>query len=123
KIKIIAYPTVEAGDMIWAYMGPADKKPPFPVFDWSDLPKSHRYVSKFILECNWLQAMEGDFDPSHAVFLHSALDNQGLAENGAGANMMPTSRTMLQTAASRIVGSADPNEPYPRAVGNRRVTE
>lgn len=123
KIKITAYPTLEAGGLIWAYMGPADKRPPFPEFDWSDLPQSHRYVSKFILECNWLQAMEGDFDPSHPVFLHSALDNQGRADNGAGANMSPTARTMLQTAASRIVGNSDPNEPYPRAVGNRRVNE
>jgi phenylpropionate dioxygenase-like ring-hydroxylating dioxygenase large terminal subunit len=122
KIKIIAYPTVEAGDIIWAYMGPEDKKPPFPEFDWAGLPKSHRYVSKFGLECNWLQAMEGDFDPSHAVFLHSALDNRGQESNGAGANL-ENARRMLQTPASRIVGSADPNEPYPRAVGNRRVTE
>ena len=27
------------------------------------------------LECNWLQATEGDFDPSHGLFLHSTLDN------------------------------------------------
>ncbi len=28
KIKIKSYPCVEAGDLIWAYMGPTDKKPP-----------------------------------------------------------------------------------------------
>ena len=28
------YPCVEAGGLIWAYMGPPDKQPPFPEFDW-----------------------------------------------------------------------------------------
>ena len=58
------YPCVEAGDLIWAYMGPADKKPPFPAFEWLNLPNQNRYVRKFRLECNYLQAMEGDYDPS-----------------------------------------------------------
>ena len=52
-------------------MGPADKQPPFPDFPWTKLPKKHRYVTKFRLECNYLQAMEGDYDPTHARFLHS----------------------------------------------------
>ena len=75
KVTITAYPTVDKGDLIWAYMGPKDKQPPLPGFDWLDMPASHRYVSKFRLECNYLQAMEGDYDPSHGMFLHTTLDN------------------------------------------------
>ena len=75
KVTITAYPTVDKGDLIWAYMGPKDKQPPLPGFDWLDMPTSHRYVSKFRLECNYLQAMEGDYDPSHGMFLHTTLDN------------------------------------------------
>src|SRR5207244_9255099 len=82
KVKLQAYPVVEAGDLLWAYMGPADKKPPMPGFDWLGLPSTHRYVKKFQLECNYLQAMEGDYDASHASFLHSTLD-QGQANNPA----------------------------------------
>src|SRR3954465_11280385 len=44
KIHIINYPVTEAGDIIWAYMGPANKQPAFPAFEWADTPKSHRYV-------------------------------------------------------------------------------
>ena len=33
KIKIIAYPCQEAGGMVFAYMGPKEKQPPFPDFD------------------------------------------------------------------------------------------
>src|SRR5262249_41657319 len=75
KIKTIAYPCKEAGAMIFAYMGPRDKQPPFPGFDYQYLPPENIYTSKFQLECNWLQATEGDFDPSHGNFLHSTLDN------------------------------------------------
>jgi hypothetical protein len=37
------------------------------------VPDSHRQVSKVIEECNWLQALEGGIDTSHAPILHRAL--------------------------------------------------
>ncbi len=114
KVRIRAYPCEDKGDLIWAYMGPAEKKPPFPEFEWTKLPKSHRYVTKFIEQCNYLQAMEGDYDPSHARFLHSTMDanlsNPGNSVRG-GAQNQP----------SQIAGPVDENEPFARAVGNRRV--
>ena len=116
KVKADAYPVVEAGDLIWAYMGPADKKPPFPEFPWTRLPKSHRYVTKFRLECNYLQAMEGDYDPTHARFLHSTF----LAPNETQ-NMQVG--TFYRSPSNRGFGSSDPNEEYPKAVGDRRITE
>ena len=38
--------------------------PSFPELEWTLLPESHRYTSRHILECNWLQALEGGFDPA-----------------------------------------------------------
>ena len=38
KIHIINYPVIEAGDIIWAYMGPAGKQPAFPAFEWAGGP-------------------------------------------------------------------------------------
>ena len=61
--------------MVWAYMGPADKQPPRPAFEWLDYGEDRRYVRKYHLRCNYFQALEGDYDPSHAFFLHSTLDN------------------------------------------------
>ena len=58
------------GGLIWAYMGPPDKQPPLPEFEWTRAPAEHRYVTKIYQECNYLQAMEGDFDTSHSSFLH-----------------------------------------------------
>jgi len=73
KIGITAYPCVEAGGLAWAYLGPPALRPPLPQFEWFALPEAHRYVSKFRLDCNYLQAMEGDYDPSHGAFLHMTL--------------------------------------------------
>ena len=71
KIKLTSYPCVEKAGIIWTYMGPKDKQPEFPAFEWLDLPDSQRLVAKRWQECNWLQAMEGGIDSSHVSWLHS----------------------------------------------------
>ena len=73
KIRTKAYPTVEAGGVIWAYMGPADKMPPPPHFRVDASAREQRRVSKVWEECNWLQALEGGIDTSHAPILHRAI--------------------------------------------------
>jgi len=73
KIHLKAYPTVETGGVIWAYMGPRDKMPAAPKFEWTQVPETHRHVSKVWEECNWLQAMEGGLDSAHTAFLHRKL--------------------------------------------------
>jgi phenylpropionate dioxygenase-like ring-hydroxylating dioxygenase large terminal subunit len=70
KIRSTAYPTVEVGGIIWAYMGPPALQPPLPNFAWTQVPETHRHVTKVIQECNWLQALEGGIDTSHAQILH-----------------------------------------------------
>ena len=75
KIQVTAYPTVELGGIVWTYMGPAALTPPPPKFAWTQAPPSHRHVSKVIQECNWLQALEGGIDTSHAPILHRLLTN------------------------------------------------
>jgi phthalate 4,5-dioxygenase len=112
KIDVKSYPCVEAGDLIFAYMGPKDKQPPFPEFEWAKMPKSHRYVTKFLMECNYLQAMEGDYDPGHGPFLHSNLD--GTPQN---------SSARFGVQVRQRFRSTPDDEPFPKAVGPRRQTE
>ena len=76
KVKITAYPTVELGGVIWAYMGPADKMPATPKFEWTQVPESHRFMTKVVQECNWLQALEGGIDTSHAPILHRRITTE-----------------------------------------------
>jgi phenylpropionate dioxygenase-like ring-hydroxylating dioxygenase large terminal subunit len=73
KIHIRSYPTVELGGIIWAYMGPPEHQPPLPKFEWTQIPESHRVMTKVLQECNWLQALEGGIDTSHAPILHRTL--------------------------------------------------
>jgi phenylpropionate dioxygenase-like ring-hydroxylating dioxygenase large terminal subunit len=70
KIKLMSYPCIELGDVIWIYMGPPELKAPLPAFEWARVPASYQFVSKRTEECNWLQAMEGAIDSSHVSFLH-----------------------------------------------------
>jgi phthalate 4,5-dioxygenase len=75
KVRIKSYAVIERSGLIWVYMGPPDKQPPFYRFEWLDTPDSHRFIQKLIINCNYFQSMEGDFDASHAPFLHRTLDN------------------------------------------------
>ena len=70
RLQHVAYPTHEAGGMIFAYLGPPDKQPLFPSYSWAQLAPEHTYVTKSLLECNYLQGLEGECDSSHLSFLH-----------------------------------------------------
>jgi nitrite reductase/ring-hydroxylating ferredoxin subunit len=70
KVQIKAYPCIERGDIVWAYMGPPDKQPELPALEWCAVPPSHRYVSKRLQQCGYLQAMEGGIDTTHAGWVH-----------------------------------------------------
>ncbi len=70
-VKVKAYPCVEKGGAVWTYMGPPALRPAFPEFEWTLVPESHRFVSKRLQECNFMQAMEGGIDSSHVSVLHS----------------------------------------------------
>jgi len=70
KIRQIAYPTREAGGVIWAYMGPPETTPALPELEWTRVPQNHVYVHKRFQHCNYLQNVEGEVDSSHVSFLH-----------------------------------------------------
>jgi phenylpropionate dioxygenase-like ring-hydroxylating dioxygenase large terminal subunit len=75
QIRITAYPCVEKNGIIWTYMGPSrDSLPPIPELGWALSPENRRGALRYQRACNWLQAMEGDFDSSHLSFLHLAFD-------------------------------------------------
>ncbi|HUK03760.1 MAG TPA: aromatic ring-hydroxylating dioxygenase subunit alpha [Burkholderiales bacterium] len=70
KMRIKAYPCIERGGAVWAYMGPPDRKPAPPELEWCLVPESHRYVTKRLQESSYLQAMEGGIDTSHVSWVH-----------------------------------------------------
>jgi 5,5'-dehydrodivanillate O-demethylase len=72
KIRHPAYPVVKLAGLLFAYLGPAEKKPILPKWDvlirQDGMKKVH--VCE-LLRCNWLQAMENSVDPTHTYYLHS----------------------------------------------------
>jgi phthalate 4,5-dioxygenase oxygenase subunit len=86
RIKLTGYPLVEQGGVLWTYMGPAQKQPPLPQFEFSLVPSAQTYTSKRWQECNWLQAMEGGIDSSHVSFLHRGNLNSDPLFKGAKGN-------------------------------------
>jgi nitrite reductase/ring-hydroxylating ferredoxin subunit len=71
KVQLEAYPTWEAGGMVWAYLGPPELEPPHPDYELLRTTPEHRYVTKSFEDCNYLQALEGGVDPTHARILHN----------------------------------------------------
>src|SRR5215212_2962955 len=60
KVRVTAYPGVEYGGLIWAYLGPADQRPELPQLEWARVAEPNRTISCWLNESNWLQIMEGD---------------------------------------------------------------
>ncbi len=102
KIRTTAYPTVEMGGVIWAYMGPPALQPPPPKFPWTQMPASHRHVSKVIQESNWLQGLEGGIDTSHAPILHRVI-----TENTSRPGFKPSNPFVRGKAPNLVVDLTD----------------
>jgi phenylpropionate dioxygenase-like ring-hydroxylating dioxygenase large terminal subunit len=75
EIKTKAYPMVQWGGLIWAYLGDPKHMPEAPPeLEWGLVPDAHRHIGKRLQENNFAQGVEGGIDSSHVGILHSLLD-------------------------------------------------
>jgi len=66
-----AYPVEKLGGLLFAYLGPAEKKPLVPRWDILAWKNGKRTILRQeVLNCNWLQAEENSVDIVHTYFLH-----------------------------------------------------
>lgn len=84
-----AYPAFERDGLVFAYMGPPDQKPQFPVFDGYVLPEGTRLIPfSNVFDCNWLQVYENLIDHYHTALLHNNMTVAGVdAELAEGATL------------------------------------
>jgi len=76
QIQHPCYPVREFGGLVFAYMGPLERMPEFPVYDvWQ---KEGRQLQARMgprvggpVNCNWLQAEENLMDALHTFWLHT----------------------------------------------------
>ncbi|HLY66014.1 MAG TPA: Rieske 2Fe-2S domain-containing protein [Chloroflexota bacterium] len=71
RIKQQAYGVHEVGGLIWVYLGPPNKRPPFPAWEWTHAPANQLEIDKVWQDCNYAQGLEGSIDSVHSDFLHS----------------------------------------------------
>ena len=114
RIGLKSYPCVELGDVIWVYMGPPERKPPLPAFEWAQVAHSQRFVSKRTQECNYLQAMEGGIDSAHVSFLHRHDLRSDALHAGAGAELTRATDVrfeVVETKGGMVIGVRRPAQP------------
>ncbi len=70
RLRLGAYATHELKGIVFAYLGPPESQPVFPVYDTFDIPGVEMQPYTRDYPCNWLQITENAMDPVHAVFLH-----------------------------------------------------
>jgi nitrite reductase/ring-hydroxylating ferredoxin subunit len=77
-----AYPVHEYCGLVFAYMGPPEPQPVFPILDTFDLP-GYQLVARpgYIWPCNWLQVKENSMDPAHLAFLHTLPGSEGFTDD------------------------------------------
>jgi len=71
RVRARAHPVREAAGLLWAYLGPPELEPPFPRWEFTEMPADHVYASKRLQLCNWLQNLEGELDSAHVQILHA----------------------------------------------------
>src|SRR5438067_6367644 len=65
KVRARAYPCIERGGLVWAYLGPRETPPTLLELEPTMLAGST--IAVYQRACNWMQALEGDIDTGHTV--------------------------------------------------------
>ena len=105
-----AYPVHCFGGIVFAYMGPPDRIPVFPMYDRFTLPGVSTVPGiRFKQDCNWIQIKENTVDPHHTHVLHVIPQLRGMEHFAPEFGEFPVF-TFTETAAgvaylaSRCVG-------------------
>ncbi len=87
------YPVQERYGLIWAYMGPPEKKPVLPRYACLEELEEGEFLEADdhsiggggprVIPCNWLQHYENLVDPFHVVILHSTFSGTQFVEQMA----------------------------------------
>ena len=89
RSAIDAYPVEALGGLVFAYMGPPERKPLLPRWAGFVTEGVNRSIGVTDLPCNWLQCMENSLDPVHFEWLHANLINFVAEKRGEEPLMFP----------------------------------
>lgn len=93
KVRQPWYPVEERYGLVWAYMGPPDRKPVLPKYECLETLDEGEFIETDdnsiggggprIIPCNWLQHYENLVDPFHVVILHASFSGTQFVEQMA----------------------------------------
>lgn len=90
RVRAKAYLCIERGGIVWTYMGPRAAPPPLPEIEVNMESRGPGRVDAMLVNCNWLQNLEGDVDMDHIPILHGGNIESFKAtlrgEEGSGGN-------------------------------------
>jgi nitrite reductase/ring-hydroxylating ferredoxin subunit len=101
-----AYPVHEHNGIVFAYMGPPEERPAFPIYDSFRRP-GFRLIPgrKYFYPCNWLQILENAMDPVHTAFLHTIVSGSQFTDEFGRVPELDFAETpvgMIYMAARRV---------------------
>jgi nitrite reductase/ring-hydroxylating ferredoxin subunit len=104
------YPVQERYGLVWAYMGPPERKPVLPRYECLEVLDEGEFLEADdssiggggpqVIPCNWLQHYENLVDPFHVIILHSSFSGTQFVKDMA---VMPDVRWELQPLGVRTV--------------------
>ena len=120
------YPLQELYGLIWAYMGPPEKKPVLPRYECLEVMDDGEFLEADdssiggggpqIIPCNWLQHYENLVDPFHVVILHSSFSGTQFVKEMA---VMPEVRWETHAHGVRTIS----RRPLPDGKTLHRISE
>jgi len=104
------YPVQERYGLIFAYMGPSDRRPLLPRYDVLESVPSNESIEAddssigsggpAIVPCNWLQHFENVMDPLHVPILHGTFSGSQFTDR---MSLMPEVKFEVSTNAVRSI--------------------
>ena len=111
------YPVEERYGLVWAYLGPPEKKPVLPRYECLERLDDGEFLEANdasiggggpqIIPCNWLQHYENLVDPYHVVILHSSFSGTQFVEAMAQMPEVRWDTVELGVRTTSIRGLAD----------------
>lgn len=110
KVRQPWYPVQELYGLVWAYMGPPERKPVLPRYECLETLEDGEFLEADansiggggpqVIPCNWLQHYDNLVDPFHVVILHSSFSGTQFVEQMA---LMPEVTWDTQAQSVRTI--------------------
>ena len=72
RVPVKAYPTREAGGLVWVYLGSNDTPPRFTDLEFTGFEAENMVLGSCTIDCNWVQGLDAALDSAHVALLHQS---------------------------------------------------